>query len=379
MRATDAISVDRSQESENEESPTMGKARRAMEVCNACRYCEGFCAVFPAMELHRAFSAGDLNYLANLCHGCRACYYACQYAPPHEFGINLPRTLAELRSESYEACAWPAPLAALFRRGGLVMAAVPSICAIGLFLVVLLVQGSGMVFVAQPMQPGASFFRLIPYAAMLWPALITFCFSLVALAFGYARFRRDAGGAAAFGRGQAIRALRDAATLKNLGGGGHGCNDRDEGFGTQRRRLHHALGYGFLLCLAATVVATIEDHLLGWRTPYGFFSLPVLLGSAGGTGMLVGSCGLLWLKLTGDPEPTARQQLGADAGLLLLLLLVAFTGLLLLALRATAAMGTVLAVHLGLVLALFLTLPYGKMVHGLYRFGALLRHAADHR
>ena len=55
----------------------------------------------------------------------------------------------------------------------------------------------------------------------------------------------------------------------------------------------------------------------------------------------------------------------------------ALTGLLLLALRATGAMGTVLSVHFGLALGLFLTLPYGKMVHGLYRFGALLRHAAE--
>src|SRR5579875_306770 len=77
------------------------EARRAMEICNACRYCEGFCAVFPAMEQRRVFADADLDYLANLCHGCRGCYYACQYAPPHEFGINLPRTFAELRSETY--------------------------------------------------------------------------------------------------------------------------------------------------------------------------------------------------------------------------------------------------------------------------------------
>ena len=41
-----------------------------MEICNACRYCEGFCPVFPAMEQRRAFSDGDLGYLANLCHNC---------------------------------------------------------------------------------------------------------------------------------------------------------------------------------------------------------------------------------------------------------------------------------------------------------------------
>ena len=65
-----------------------------MTVCNSCRYCEGFCAVFPAMEMRRAFSDGDLNYLANLCHGCGACYTDCQFSPPHEFNVNVPRTLA---------------------------------------------------------------------------------------------------------------------------------------------------------------------------------------------------------------------------------------------------------------------------------------------
>ena len=78
-----------------------------MTVCNSCRYCEGLCAVFPAMELRRSFAAGDLDYLANLCHGCGACYWDCQFAPPHEFAVNVPRALAQLRSESYARYAWP--------------------------------------------------------------------------------------------------------------------------------------------------------------------------------------------------------------------------------------------------------------------------------
>jgi citrate/tricarballylate utilization protein len=52
---------------------------------------------------------------------------------------------------------------------------------------------------------------------------------------------------------------------------------------------------------------------------------------------------------------------------------------LLLLLRESAAMGVTLAVHLGLVLGLFLTMPYGKFVHALYRFGALIRFAKEER
>src|SRR5215510_13707270 len=94
------------------------EADRQMTICNACRYCEGLCAVFPAMERYRTFSDGSLDYLANLCHSCGACYYACQYAPPHEFAVNIPNILAQLRSESYVRLAWPQALAPLFQRNG---------------------------------------------------------------------------------------------------------------------------------------------------------------------------------------------------------------------------------------------------------------------
>ena len=90
---------------------TVAEAQRLMQICNACRYCEGYCAVFPAIELRRTFSTGDLGYLANLCHDCRACYSACPYSPPHEFSLNLPQTMAKLRAETYAEFAWPRSMA----------------------------------------------------------------------------------------------------------------------------------------------------------------------------------------------------------------------------------------------------------------------------
>ena len=64
------------------------EARRQIEICNACRYCEGYCAVFPSAFGQRAFSDGDITQLASLCHNCRGCYYACQYTEPHEFALK---------------------------------------------------------------------------------------------------------------------------------------------------------------------------------------------------------------------------------------------------------------------------------------------------
>ena len=139
------------------------------------------------------------------------------------------------------------------------------------------------------------------------------------------------------------------------------------------------MAYGFLLCFASTSVATVYDHFLGWPAPYPFWSVPVLLGTVGGVGLVAGTAGLFWLKLGGDHEPQAAKLLGADAGLLVLLMLIGITGLLLLGVRATGAMGVALAVHLGLVLGFFLTMPYSKFVHGLYRTGALIRYAMNDR
>jgi citrate/tricarballylate utilization protein len=68
-----------------------------------------------------------------------------------------------------------------------------------------------------------------------------------------------------------------------------------------------------------------------------------------------------------------------DAAFLLMLLATGATGLALLLLRDTAAMGPLLAIHLGVVLGLFVTLPYGKFVHGAYRFAALIRYARERR
>ena len=68
-----------------------------------------------------------------------------------------------------------------------------------------------------------------------------------------------------------------------------------------------------------------------------------------------------------------------DVAFLAMLFMTSLTGLALLLLRATPAMGILLAVHIGIVFALFITMPYGKFVHGFYRFVALVRYAKERR
>jgi len=49
------------------------------------------------------------------------------------------------------------------------------------------------------------------------------------------------------------------------------------------------------------------------------------------------------------------------------------------AVRSTPALPALLAVHLGVVMALFASLPYGKSAHGVFRMAALLRFAVEKR
>jgi citrate/tricarballylate utilization protein len=355
-------------------SDTVVEARRLLQICNACRYCEGYCAVFPAVEMRRIFTSGDLAYLANLCHDCRGCYFACQYAPPHEFALNLPQAFARLRAETYQEYAWPKALASLFRRNGAVVTLALALSIVVMLILTMSLRPAALLY-AENAAPGA-FYSVIPETAMIGVAAATLGFALLSLAIGGINFWRDCGGTVT-----QARSLREAAwdvlTLRNLAGGGHGCNDRNELFSSARRRWHQFLMYGFLLCFASTCTAAVYEHLLGRLAPYPFLSLPVLLGTSGGIGMVIGTAGLWRVKFARDVAPAAPELQGADYGLLILMFLSAATGLLLLLLRETSAMAIVLAIHLGVILSFFLVLPYSKFVHGIYRAAALLRNAAE--
>jgi citrate/tricarballylate utilization protein len=108
--------------------------------------------------------------------------------------------------------------------------------------------------------------------------------------------------------------------------------------------------------------------------PYAITSFPVLFGSIGGVAMIVGAGGLILIKSKSDSTPADSGAQKLDYSFLIILGLASLSGLLTLILRTTSAMGILLAAHLGLVGALFITAPYGKFIHALYRSLALISH-----
>ena len=348
---------------------------RQMQICNACRYCEGFCAVFPAMTRRLSFdNKADLNYLANLCHNCGACLHACQYAPPHEFMVNVPQAMAKVRMETYMDFAWPSAMGALYKRNGLTVSMATAF-GLALFLVLALISQGTLWH--EPL--AGNFYAVFPHNTLVVLFGSVFGFSVLALLIGLVRFWREItpGQVSGVAVGEAAHY---ALKLKYLDGGhGLGCNDEDDKFTLRRRIYHHFTFYGFMLCFAATSVATIYHYVFGWEAPYGYTSLPVILGTVGGIGLLIGPVGLFYLNKKRSPLHGDKAQQPMDRGFIALLFWTSLTGLALLVWRDTGAMALLLAIHLGVVMALFLTMPYGKFAHGFYRCAALLKNSIEKR
>ncbi|HLN12964.1 MAG TPA: tricarballylate utilization 4Fe-4S protein TcuB [bacterium] len=352
------------------------EAARQMTVCNACRYCEGYCAVFPAMELRQSFTNGDLTQLANLCHDCRACYYACMYAPPHEFGINVPQVLAAVRQDSYRRYAWPTAFSRLFTDvplAGVLAAA----AAAGVLLLAWILAGPGRLLSGHA-GPGA-FYQVVAYWAMVVPGVLVGGYWAAVWVVGGARFWHDTGTAARgrVGVRAVLGAARDALVLRWQRGGGPGCPYPGPHASFGRSILHILVVAGFLAAVASTTLAAIYQDLLDRLPPYPLTSAPVVLGALGGAAMIVGTVGMLVQKGVSDRAPGSEGQRPLDAAFVITLGVASLTGILTLVLRATQVMGVMLTVHLGVVAALFLTAPYGKFIHAVYRFLALVRHRLE--
>ncbi len=182
-----------------------GEVARTLQICNACRYCEGFCAVFPAMTRRLEFNKADIHYLANLCHNCGACYHACQYAPPHEFAVNIPQAMAKVRVQTYGDYAFPAALGGLYRRAGLTMALALA-GGMALFLVMVLAMRGTLLH--EPL--AGNFYAIFPHNLLAAMFGVVFVFAMVALGIGVTRFWRRVSPGVRSGetRGAALLAAR---------------------------------------------------------------------------------------------------------------------------------------------------------------------------
>lgn len=346
------------------ENGALNEARRQMEICNACRYCEGYCSAFPALTRLRAFEDSDITQIANLCHNCRGCYYACQYSAPHEFDINLPQALADVRVESWERFIWPQRFAQLFQRHAWATVLSTVLGFAVLFLVIRLMNTVG----------GEGFYAVLSHSAMVGIFLPAFFLPMIGIAIGLRKYWSEVGGTTPRLQ-HIVGAFRQAANMRNLNGGhGEGCNfEKEDRYSNARRYAHQAVMYGFLLCFASTSIATVMHYVLDMPAPYPLLSLPKLFGISGGVLLTVGCGWMLVLKTQSDRSLSSTQAFNAECAFIGLLGFVGLSGLVLYWLGSAPAMPALLAIHLGAVLSFFLLTPFTKMTHGFFRLAALMR------
>src|ERR1043166_1404536 len=217
--------------------------------------------------------------------------------------------MAELRADTYRDFSWPAILSGLVTRNGRAVTLITVSAVISILFLVLVFIGPKVLFATH--RGEATFYRVVPFVAMTVPPSLIALYGLAIFIIGAVRFWHETQARASdvIDFAALWRATKDAFGLAYMKGGGAGCNYPGESFSRSRMWYHHLVFYGFLLDLAATTIAAFYDHFLGWRAPYPYFSAPVILGTLGGIGLLIGTVGLLYLKWRSDRDPANSTML----------------------------------------------------------------------
>ena len=323
------------------------------------------------MERRTTFEEKDVIFLANLCYNCRDCFTACPFTPPHEFNINIPKVMSEVRLLTYESHVSPKSASAAFAKPRKTTSLFALSMTALMFLFSSIIGNPTRLFSAQTGL--GSFYVIIPYWIIIASGLIAGGYVLLAYFLDIQAFcKKIHGSFGDFFRPKIVwQALGDVMKHTYFKGGGTGCSYPREKGNYSFLTFHVMVFYGFLLAIVSTVSASVYQDVLGILPPYGILSLPVIFGTIGGALMIIGASALLFLNAKSDNAPSLTKMLNLDTVFLITLDLVSFTGFLTLLLRMDSAMGTIFLIHLALVLTLFLTAPYGKFVHFIYRFAAL--------
>lgn len=354
------------------------EAGRQMTVCNACRYCEGFCPVWDVIEYRREFSKGDIEYMANLCHDCGQCFDVCPFTPPNEFSIDIPTILSEVRTHTYEEYATPAVASVLFDKRVRFSLILLGLSFSGLLVAYFLMGNPTRIL--DSFSGKGSFYEIFPNIFLDAAGTILALFFIVAWLASGLMFLKSSRNRDRVRIRDLVHAAYDVLGEKWFKGGGAGCNypEREER-GSYRKFASHALVmYGFLLDLLATVSAFVEQDFLGIYPPYPVISVPVVSGLAGGLVIIAGVILFLYYDSKGG-NPRGKKMEGLDRIFLVTLLMTAVTGITLFTVRSTTFMGILLLIHLSFVGMLFISAPYGKFIHLVYRYLSIARYYQEKR
>lgn len=350
------------------------EAKRQLDICNSCRYCAGYCPVWPALERRVDLKSGDITQMANLCHDCRDCFTACMYTAPHEFDLNPPKIFTQVREETYEKYVWPGKLPK-WADGWTGVGITMVLAAVVAGLLSWFTGDRSVWFNATEGNP----YDVVGHWTLVFTLIAPLLFSYTVLIAGLLKYWKDIHGSLGglFNARAWGATLEQSATLSNMSGGDEGCAYEDNQPSINRKVAHHLVMWGFLLTFFATVAAAFNEYILGWYAPYPYLSVPVVSGTIGGIAATIGCIMLLVIKRRADRDQTTATMRSADYGLIWSLLALMITGLATTALRETVLFAPVFIIHLASILVAFLIFPYTKFVHFPYRILSIYQNALE--
>ncbi|HEX9052612.1 MAG TPA: quinone-interacting membrane-bound oxidoreductase complex subunit QmoC [Anaeromyxobacter sp.] len=327
--------------------------------CMQCATCSSVCdlatadVAFPRRQILWA-QWGLADRLAAdpsiwLCHQCNDCTVRCpRDAAPGD-------AMQAIRSLVIERLGSPRPLARLVANARTTW---PILLGVPILFWVLYVRAvTGLVVPPAPLSYGAVVAKWMIYSVFL-PAA---AFAVVASFVG-ARRSWTAWGAAGQRRGGLVAGLAGVATDILAHRRFQRCGEA-----RPRRSGHLVLVLGFLGALLTTTLLGVAMDVLEVRTPLPPGNVIKIIGNVSAVLLVVGLALLVANRVRGSGAGRTRAYDGFFLSLVALVILSGVGAELFRMFLPPAAAIAVYLVHLGSILTLFLTFPFSKFAHALYR------------
>ena len=332
------------------------EAVRQLTICNACRYCEGFCAVWDAIEMREKITMQDAYYLSNLCHDCRDCYSVCPYNDPHPFKLNIPQVMEKVRLESYVEHTFPKFMRKAFDHPAIYSTAT-AILITSFSLLFAYYTGGLSAFTSGRLG------EIIPPDVYRYITIFLYSYTVVLWSTeGYLYWKAIGGTKNSGWHLGLLRAISDVLLHRNFAGGGTGCNYPSTESGYSRLAFHSMTFFGFIIALIASAF-------------YPAFNGYVLYVYVTSSAFLF--LGSLWLFLSHAferPKLSTSNMLKLDMPFTVLLFLSGITGIAFALLPSGLGRSLTFLIHDGLIASVFILAPFSKFIHPVFRFLSLVKY-----
>jgi len=327
-------------------------AIRQYTICNACRYCEGYCPVWNALPLRTLVTKEDTIYFAHLCFDKRNCYYACPYVSPHEFNWNIPRINREIRLNTYREL-----LGKRIRYSLSFLLLLP--------LIFLWIKYWPHLAVQYPI---LNFYNVVPRDILIMGGIIAMLYIMLLSSIYIYKFDRLLNSKLR----PSLKTLPEAITDLLLHRWFEKAQYPKQVESNIRFIIHFLIFYGILLDTFATITAYIQEDILRIPSPYPVSNPAVIFGLTGGIMIVVGTIIAIVARCISRRKQKFIATEFIDTAFAFILLLTALSGLLVLYIRIIdniILMNIKLIIHYNFIYILFFIIPIiSTAPHILLRF-----------